>query len=498
MILPLGLGYRWMKIPLITILIIVINVISFTDFQSRHQKIENEINSIAEKTAYKNTELNLFKEFCNKQLQAQICTSSVEHLNGNKQELKPIIPALKLYLTFKRSLLKEAIKFKELAAYSSYEVSHEQFSKNFKEVSQRENLLSKYNINLENIFSAQFQHAGWEHLISNMILLLLFGAYVEFRAGLVFFIFTYLFGGLVGLSAEMFQSTNSNYFLLGASANVYAIVGAFFIYFYNSRMRMYIFPFFKMEAMYIPVKIFVPIVFVLNELFYAFNSFSNVAHIAHLSGFAVGCFLSIIFNLVSRVPQGFIYEEEFALWKSASNQADIKKNVENYSTILKWNPENKMVRNYAIKKIFNEIKYANNASITNKRFLDKYLSSEIADSFQFGRKQDLLMLATSVPKQVSANHLFSSLPDSALFEIYKLCRLEGEKFISLKYLDAYLCRKPNVKNINQIIVAANDLLLELLESCQSHQEIVDFPVKLESEALSQFYSDFINDRTMVA
>jgi membrane associated rhomboid family serine protease len=94
--------------------------------------------------------------------------------------------------------------------------------------------------------TANFVHAGWMHLIGNMLFLLVFGDNVEDAFGPIPFLALYLLGGLAG--DLLFVSSNASSMIpsVGASGCISAIAGAYgLLYFSNTigvRLIFLVFP----------------------------------------------------------------------------------------------------------------------------------------------------------------------------------------------------------------------------------------------------------------
>jgi membrane associated rhomboid family serine protease len=77
------------------------------------------------------------------------------------------------------------------------------------------------------LFTAMFMHAGWIHLLGNMLYLWIFGDNVEDRFGHFGFLAFYLFCGLAANLAQMAVDPGSNLPNLGASGAIAGVLGAY-------------------------------------------------------------------------------------------------------------------------------------------------------------------------------------------------------------------------------------------------------------------------------
>ena len=128
------------------------------------------------------------------------------------------------------------------------------------------------------LVSYMFLHAGFMHLLFNMIGLYFFGPRVEDRLGAKGFLWLYL---LSGLGAALFHFVFSReYPVVGASGAVYGILLAFAMYW--PRVRIYLWAILPIEAWLLATLL------VLGSLYAGVNPSmgSRTAHFAHLGGLA--------------------------------------------------------------------------------------------------------------------------------------------------------------------------------------------------------------------
>lgn len=141
----------------------------------------------------------------------------------------------------------------------------------------------------------QFMHGGFLHLFSNMIMLLLFGAALEKRLGGGTLMGFYLLSGFAGGGLFYALDPHGIAPLVGASASVTGIIGAYLML----EKRAFIAFYYFLGVQNIG-KIYLPS-FVLFFYFFVDDLASwlasdpqlgsSVAHIAHLGGFACGIIL---------------------------------------------------------------------------------------------------------------------------------------------------------------------------------------------------------------
>ncbi len=139
-----------------------------------------------------------------------------------------------------------------------------------------------------------FMHAGWFHLIGNMLILYLSGPFLEDRWGRPLFAAFYLSGGIVAALAFVAQHPDSSVPLVGASGAVAACMGAFLIRFWKTKIRFfYWFGLVFRGTFNAPAWLMLPL-WLAKEMVFA-DAYSRmqgggdgVAHIAHVGGFLFG------------------------------------------------------------------------------------------------------------------------------------------------------------------------------------------------------------------
>ncbi|HEY7748295.1 MAG TPA: rhomboid family intramembrane serine protease [Aestuariivirgaceae bacterium] len=141
----------------------------------------------------------------------------------------------------------------------------------------------------------QFLHAGWLHLIANMVFLWVFADNIEDAFGRVPFLFFYLFCGIGAALVHALLAPNSDAPLIGASGAVGGVMAAYMLLYPRARVWILLF-------MRLPVRI--PAAYVLGGwlvlqiimLFVPSSEPFMVAWWAHIGGFATGFLLTLLFR----------------------------------------------------------------------------------------------------------------------------------------------------------------------------------------------------------
>ena len=158
---------------------------------------------------------------------------------------------------------------------------------------------------LGSIFTSMFLHAGWLHLMGNMLFLYVFGDNVEARLGHRGYLGFYLACGVTAAVIQVAFSPHSQVPMVGASGAIAGVLGAYFILFPKARILTLI-----------PLFVFFPVVEISAFFFLGFwfllqfaqaylsgglsAAEAGVAWWAHAGGFASGAALLPVFLLLHR------------------------------------------------------------------------------------------------------------------------------------------------------------------------------------------------------
>jgi membrane associated rhomboid family serine protease len=82
-----------------------------------------------------------------------------------------------------------------------------------------------------------FMHAGWLHILGNMLFLWVFGPEIEDVTGAGRYLAFYLLGGLAATVAQVVVDPTSTIPNLGASGAIAAVMGAFLVTYPRDRIR---------------------------------------------------------------------------------------------------------------------------------------------------------------------------------------------------------------------------------------------------------------------
>ena len=164
------------------------------------------------------------------------------------------------------------------------------------------------------ILTAMFMHAGWMHIIGNMVFLWAFGPEIEDAMGPIRYLAFYLLGGIVASVAQIAAISSSTVPNLGASGAIAAVMGAFLITYPRDKIRTLLLLGWFITVTVIPASVLIGIWFLI-QLFsqvgsvVAAQSGGGVAYMAHVGGFIFGAIIARLFEDPRRIAAQSVSRE---------------------------------------------------------------------------------------------------------------------------------------------------------------------------------------------
>jgi membrane associated rhomboid family serine protease len=157
------------------------------------------------------------------------------------------------------------------------------------------------------ILTAMFMHAGWLHIIGNMVFLKAFGPEIEDAMGPVRYLAFYLLSGLAASLAQIAVMPHSTVPNLGASGAIAGVMGAFLVTYPRDQIRALLLFGWWIRVTFIPAALLIGLWFLI-QIFDQVGAVANVqgggvAYAAHVGGFIFGVVTGRIFEGFRRVDK---------------------------------------------------------------------------------------------------------------------------------------------------------------------------------------------------
>lgn len=139
---------------------------------------------------------------------------------------------------------------------------------------------------LATMFTSLFLHAGWVHLLGNMLFLWVFGEALEDELGHWRFLGFYLFCGFFSLLIHSVVAGRLSVPIIGASGAIAGLLGAYLIRYPQAPVQTLIFLLVRFKIVEVPAFVWLGLWLLLQ--FYGLRQGGPVAWFAHLGGFVTG------------------------------------------------------------------------------------------------------------------------------------------------------------------------------------------------------------------
>jgi rhomboid family protein len=152
------------------------------------------------------------------------------------------------------------------------------------------------------IFTSMFMHAGWVHLLGNMLYLWIFGDNVEDRFGQGRFLVFYLLCGVAATFSQLAFSLGSSVPNLGASGAIAGVLGSYLLMFPQERIKVLVGgALVQMSALVvIGFWIILQLLSSVAAITASSQTSGGVAYMAHIGGFVAGLVLTYAFRGTGR------------------------------------------------------------------------------------------------------------------------------------------------------------------------------------------------------
>ena len=159
---------------------------------------------------------------------------------------------------------------------------------------------------LETLLTSMFLHAGWWHLLGNMLFLFVFGDNVEDAFGHVRYLLFYLVSGVLAGFGQVLLAPDASLPGVGASGAISGVLAAYLIMFGTNPVRVLLGFFPLVVPAYVMIGVWVVLQFLNGLASVAETAQSGgVAYGAHIGGFVGGVVLTLVLRPSStRRPRG--------------------------------------------------------------------------------------------------------------------------------------------------------------------------------------------------
>ncbi len=524
-VLPLGLGTKLRRFPLVSVTLVLVWLAAFGVERSSADVMDGILTAVA-KSGVRDASRKLFVEYCMsrggkqkacaeysilvwpgfppkmgaqgyplvKKMDTPAMLAESEKADKLKHQLEDCTNSRKCYLykdilwNFLDTHRVEAGSIKRLKNYQLYREAVKLYRKNLVKVCAAERCLVKGNINTASLAFSQLRHGGLMHLFSNLVAFIIFGAYVEQRTNRLVYLATIIIGGTVGMAVHAAFFGSGDTIALGGSANVSAVMGMFLVFFYRCRMTFLVWlprkAYFG-TRFFADVKYCFPLLFVLSDISGGFDSgFSNlatarVAHFAHLSGLLTGALIALLVVLVRRLPQPFIYETEMKDMMDLEQSRDMAHILQRATDMVRVNPDNVHAMEVAVANFLRWAKVSEaerNAPLFHRgrQFLIEHLQTVCAVNAKKGEMRYACKILSQIPLYMPYRIYLGNLGQVNVLRLGDFALSQGHPMLGLRLYDFFLTKFPLSVKVSSVESTAAQLIGSINPSSENQSALTTF------------------------
>lgn len=274
------------KIPYTTLGLIIINCLVFFFIQSGDSRKHFEAYSFYEDSGLARIELTAYLEYLGRS------GGQVSSVLNNPAERQQYSWEMFNDSTFQNKLRNEEIISPGSPEYEKWRTARTEFDTLLNKTVINRYGYSPVKKNYIGLLTHMFLHGGVMHLVGNMVFLWLVGGLLELAIGPVFFLGGYLVTGVCACLLFSFVYPLEMGPLIGASGAIAGLMGAYAVFFWRKKIRIFYSLGFYFDYARIPALALLPF-WIGNEFFQLFmRPDSNVAYMAHIGGLVSGSALA--------------------------------------------------------------------------------------------------------------------------------------------------------------------------------------------------------------
>lgn len=293
MLIPIDKKPDWHNPPVITLLLIVVNIFCFTllatDKTNKVEAFDYYLRS-----SLPDIEIPAYIEYLKTEQNSAVAKQLSSAFKNNPQQTKPhALQRMLIDGKFLHQLHKGNIINSQHSDYSNWLAQHQTFMRKLNQVASYRFSLKAYDIDTASLLSHFFLHVELSHLLWNIFFLLVFGFIVEASIGHLFFIAAYILAGLVSSMTFVVVSPSSGLWNLGASGAIAGLVGMYAILYGRRKIQFFYTLVVYFDYIKAPAYLLLPI-WLGYEIYNQFSTLDNVNNLAHIGGLVFGAIIAWI------------------------------------------------------------------------------------------------------------------------------------------------------------------------------------------------------------
>lgn len=296
MFLPFDRKPNWRNPPYITLVLILINTLVFTLYQTQDTSQFNAAYNYYTDSKLPEIEIPRYINYLNNNSQEQkasLIKSVLYDKNTDHNNLQLIILDMLGDGSFKKALEQNQVIKTSSKNYLQWKLLRDQFNIKLNRITGYRYALFASEPDYLDFLTYQFLHADWNHLIGNMIFLFIFGFVLESALNRLVYLGSYILAGVGSGVFYMYLDPNSAVASIGASGSISGLVGMYTVVFAFRKIRFFYYLLFYFNYVKAPAIILLPL-WLIYDLSLQLWGPSNVNNIAHIGGLLSGALIAYL------------------------------------------------------------------------------------------------------------------------------------------------------------------------------------------------------------
>lgn len=290
LVVPVEKRIDWKRPPIVLIILVIINFLMFAFYQSDDEQHANDAIETYVETGLFDIEWNAFKAFVREMdynIELDKRNPQAVWLMATDDQFSDFVKDKQQYYINNKHLEQWRLERQSVEVHAS-------------KMSGTALALSVQKLNVLQLISHQFLHGDMNHLLGNMVFLILTGFAVEAAIGSLRFLSFYLLSGIGGGLLFALTAEPNSAGLVGASGAISGVMTMYVMLFKTKKIQFFYW-FLIFTGYFRAMAIIMLPWYIGYELYQYFsNSTSNVAYTAHLGGFIVGAILIYITQKINK------------------------------------------------------------------------------------------------------------------------------------------------------------------------------------------------------
>ena len=308
LIVPLHRRMTLANAPVVTLALVLLNCIVYLFLQSGDDRVRRDARDYYIQSQLGRTEFPAYDSWLRDHPGSRDGAQRLKAMRMGRPEVK--IAAIQSDHAFLAALHDDRVIDRANPDYADWHNKRAEFERIYDSTFTARHALRFSHIEPARMAWSMFMHGGLEHLLGNMIFLLVLGLLVEGALGPGWYLGLYLAGGLGASFATLAWHWGDQGLALGASGAIAALMGAYCVIWGLRRIRVFYWFFVVFDYVRVPALVLLPFWLGWQLLNLWINGGARVGFDAHAGGMVFGVGAAWLLRRGGRVRDAFVEEDE--------------------------------------------------------------------------------------------------------------------------------------------------------------------------------------------